>query len=161
VSNPIVTFYSLGGNTRRLATEAARRLGCPLMEIRDTRSRHGAFGYLRSGFEALSRRCPEIQPIEGNVADFGLLIIGTPVWVGHLSSPVRSFLTLHRPRIRTLAAFCTMGGRDPVSTFADIASAAGQAPIATLAMSERDWNTPEFEGKLNAFVAALAARGQS
>ncbi|MGH8699606.1 MAG: flavodoxin family protein [Burkholderiales bacterium] len=151
----IVVVFSLTGHTRRVGADIAQRLGCPIVEITEPRSRRGALAYLRSGFEALSGRLPQIQPIDQNLRNFSLIVIGTPVWVGHVSSPVRSFLSLHRSEIGALAAFCTMGGRDPGSTLADIASVTGKPTVATLATSEHELGSPQHAARLDAFMAAI------
>jgi len=84
-------------------------------------------------------------------------VIGTPVWVGHMSSPVRSFLSTHRSDIADVAAFCTMGGRDPAKTFTDVASVVGKRPVATLATSERELGSPQHVARLDEFIAAIRA----
>ena len=156
--NPaIVVVFSLTGHTRRVGAEIAQRLGCPMVEITETHPRRGALAYLRSGFESLFGRTPPIQPIGQNLRDFSLLVIGTPVWVGHMSSPVRSFLVRHRGDIGNLSAFCTMGGRDPAKTFTDITSVSGKLPVATLATSEHELGSQQHAARLDEFIAAIRA----
>ena len=154
----IVVVFSLTGHTRRVGAEIAQRLGCPMVEITEPRPRRGALAYLRSGFESLFGRLPLIQPIDQNLRDFSLLVIGTPVWVGHISSPVRSFLSTHRSDITDLAAFCTMGGRDPAKTFTDVAAVAGRLPVATLATSEHELGSPQHAAGLDGFIATIRAQ---
>ncbi len=153
----IVVVFSLTGHTRRVGAEIAQRLGCPIAEITEPRSRRGALAYLRSGFEALFGRLPQIGQIDQNLRNFSLIVIGTPVWVGHVSSPVRSFLARHRSEIGALAAFCTMGGRDPVKTFTDIASVAGKPPVTTFAISEHELGSPQHAARLDEFIAEIRA----
>lgn len=155
----IVVVYSLTGHTRGVGGEIAQRLGCPMVEITEARHRRGATAYLRSCFEAVSGRLPQIGQIDRNLRDFPVLVIGTPVWVGHVSSPVRSFLARHRGEIGALAAFCTMGGRNPANTFADIAFASGKAPIAMLATSQAELGSPQHAAGIDRFVAALREGG--
>ncbi|MGQ0577957.1 MAG: flavodoxin family protein [Betaproteobacteria bacterium] len=155
MKSAIVVVFSLSGNTRRVGAEIAQRIGCPIVEIAEARSRRGALGYLCSGFEALSGRLPQIQPVDQNLGSFSVIVIGTPVWVGHVSSPVRSFVSRHRSEIGALAAFCTMGGRDPGNTFADIASVAGKALVTTLAASEHELGSPQHAARLGEFIAAI------
>jgi flavodoxin len=155
VKRIIVVIYSLTGHTRRVGAEIAQRLHCPLVEISDQRPRKGVLGFVRSALEALFSRTPAIREIDRNLADFDAVVVGTPVWAGHLCSPVRSFLTLHRPHIRALAAFCTMGGTTPANTFLDITSTAGRAPIATLALRKKALGSTSARSELERFVAAV------
>lgn len=151
----LVVVFSLSGHTRRVGAEIARGLACPLVEISEPRPRRGAFAFLRSGFEALFRVLPPIEPVGRDLREFSTVVIGTPVWVGHVSSPVRSFLARHCGQIQSLAAFCTMGGRDPGNTFADIASVCGKPLLATAAIAERELDTPDYAGRLEGFLAAM------
>jgi flavodoxin len=151
----LVVFYSRSGTTRRVANDIASRLACPILEITEATPRKGTIAYMRSAFEALAGRLPEIEKIPRNLRDYPLIVLGTPVWAGHVASPVRSFLAQHRNEIGTLCAFCSMGGRDPAKTFADIGAVFGKQLAATLAMSERDLVSPEYAAKLDTFVAAL------
>lgn len=155
----IVVVYSLTGHTRRVGGEIAQRLGCPMVEIAEPRPRSGVMAYLRSCFEAVTGRLPQIDRIDRDLRDFPLFVVGTPVWVGHVSSPVRSFLSRHRSEIGTLAAFCTMGGRDPAKTFGDIASISGKPLIATLATPQAELGSPQHAAGLDRFVAALREGG--
>jgi flavodoxin len=155
VKPAIVVVFSLTGHTRRVGTEIAQRLGCPIVEISEPRPRRGGLAYLRSGFEALFGRLPPIGQIDQNLRNFSLIVIGTPVWVGHVSSPVRSFLSTHRSDIADLAAFCTMGGRDPGSTLTDIASITGKPTVATLTAREHELGSPQHTARLDAFIAAI------
>jgi flavodoxin len=153
----IVVVFSLTGHTRRVGADIAQRLGCPIVEITEPRPRRGGLAYLRSGFEALFGRLPEIGQIDRNLRDFSSLVVGTPVWAGHVCSPVRGFLSRYRSDIGNLAAFCTMGGRDPVKTFTDIASVAGKPPVATLAISEHELGSPQHAVRLDEFIASIRA----
>jgi flavodoxin len=157
----IVIVFSRTGHTRRVGAEIAQRLRCPIAEITEPRTRRGAPGYLRSAFEALFGRMPPIARLDCDLREFSMLVVGTPVWAGHLSSPVRSFLARHRGDVTRLAAFCTMGGRDPVNTFDDIAAVCGKPPLATLAISGRDLNDPGHQAKLDEFVAAIGLLRES
>jgi flavodoxin len=154
----VVVVYSLTGHTRGIGAEIAQRLDCPIVEITEPRPRRGGFAFLRCAFEALFARLPEIARIDRDLRDFSLLVIGTPVWAGHVASPVRSFLVRHRGEMRSVAAFCTMGGGNPAGTFTDIASACGKTPVATLAISEHELRASRYSPRLDAFVAGISAR---
>ena len=113
--------------------------------------------YMRCAFEALAGRLPEIEEFPRNLREYPLIVVGTPVWAGHVASPVRSFLAQHRNEIGTLCAFCSMGGRDPAKTFADIGVVSGKRLTATLAISEQELAAPEYAARLDGFVAAIRA----
>lgn len=89
----LVAFYSRTGNTRRVAEAIAERLKADMEEIRDVGSRSGVPGFFRSGYEALAGKLPEIQQVYRRPDEYDLVLIGSPVWVGRPSSPIRSYLT--------------------------------------------------------------------
>jgi multimeric flavodoxin WrbA len=52
----------------------------------------------------------EIDPASLQPRDYAVVVLGTPVWAGNMSSPVRAYINQHRAEIRNLALFCTQGG---------------------------------------------------
>ena len=68
-------------------------------------------GYLRSLVEAMRQSCVDIVPHGLDVASYDLIVIGTPVWAGSVSSPVRAYLAENRQQLPHVAFFCSLGGR--------------------------------------------------
>src|SRR5512146_242084 len=96
----LVAFYSRTGVTRLIAHQLARRLGADLLHIRDVRPRDGMLGYMRSALEAMHVTLPEIAHSVIDPSDYELVVLGTPVWASHVSSPVRRFLHDHAGLLR-------------------------------------------------------------
>jgi flavodoxin len=113
----LVVYYSRSGATRKLASSIAARLKADLEEICDYRDRSGPFGYLRSLVEAMRQSCVDIVPHGLDVASYDLIVIGTPVWAGSVSSPVRAYLAENRQQLPHVAFFCSLGGRGSESAF--------------------------------------------
>ncbi len=99
--NILVAYYSRSGTTSRVAQELATVLGADIEEIQDTVSRSGPLGYLRSGFQAFSKKLAVIRPFAHPCADYDVVVIGTPVWAGGMSSPVRTFMREYGSQIRS------------------------------------------------------------
>jgi hypothetical protein len=152
----LVVYHSRTGYTRRIAEALARRRGADLEEIRLLRDRRGALGYLRCALEAHGRYAPRILPPRHDPRGYRLVVVGTPIWVWNLSSPVRSYLRAHRRELRRIAFFCTMGGAGADNAFRDMAKLSGKAPVATLALTDREIDAHRHRGKLTAFAKALA-----
>jgi menaquinone-dependent protoporphyrinogen IX oxidase len=155
----LVAYYSRTGYTRRVADLLAARLGGTPYPITESRSRLGLLGYSRSAVEAslgldASIVAPSVDP-----ARFDLVLIGTPVWAWHLSSPVRAFAKGQAGSIRRCAFFCTMGGAGAERAFADLERCLGQAPLATLALTDREIDRERYGSRIESFVAALRSRG--
>lgn len=90
-------YYSRTGSTEKLIREIAQELGCEMFKLDDGVDRTGWRGWLRSGMQAMSRRPPRVTLPKTTLplSVYDLVIIGTPVWAGRCSAPVRSLSLIH------------------------------------------------------------------
>jgi menaquinone-dependent protoporphyrinogen IX oxidase len=150
----LVVYYSRGGYTRRTAAAIARECEADVDEIHLERHAHGGPGYLRCVFEALTGRIPDIRPAHRDPRQYGLVVIGTPIWCGNVSSPVRSYLQIHGGALRRVAFFATMGGSGAERAFGAMQALCSKPPVATLAL--RDEEIDKLPGtRLVEFAKAL------
>jgi len=133
----LIVFYSRTGHTRKLAGILARALDADVDEIRETRRREGLIGFLRSGYEAVRKVRPALLQPRRHPHAYARVVLGTPVWAAHVSSPVRSWIARHSADVRQVAFFCTYGRRGADETFAEMAQLLDHAPLATLKLTER------------------------
>jgi flavodoxin len=155
MSKALIIFYSKTGNTRRIAEAIAALGNWPTAEIHDVTSRRGAWGNMRCALESVLRIKPRIEFDAPVLSSFDLVIIGTPVWAGHIASPVRSLLSMHRESLQRVAFFCTCGSTKPGTVFDQLSEASGKTPISMLAISDSDLKAGAYHAKLNEFVKAL------
>lgn len=153
----LVVYYSRTGITQAVASRIAAECGCDIDPIRETRTRRGLPGYLRSGYEALAGKLPPIESPARNPADYQLVILGTPVWAGRVSAPMRSYLHANAARLPRVAAFCTMGGSGGDKVLDEIAALCGKAPVARLALSDREIGGERDREKIGRFARGAAA----
>lgn len=151
----LVAFYSLSGNTGKLAHEIARELGADIESIRDATPRRGAIGMLRSIIDASFRREPAIRPAEKKPMDYDLLVLGGPIWAGRLASPVRTYARRHAAGARRVAFFCTQGGRGADKALAELARLCHMSPSAMLVVDARHLARDDHAADLARFIAAL------
>ena len=112
MSNILCVYYSRTGKTEKLMHEIARELGeCEVVKLEDGINRSGLFGWLRSGMDAMARKIPAVAKPETKLplSEYDLVIIGTPVWAGRCSSPVRSFLLQFGEELKEAAYVITRG----------------------------------------------------
>ncbi|MDP3065447.1 MAG: flavodoxin [Methanobacteriaceae archaeon] len=107
----LVVFYSRTGNTRRVAEEIQNSLDCDIEEIIDTKKRSGPLGYMKSGRDASSGKLTVLKDITHDPASYDLLIIGTPLWAWHVSTPARTYIHQNHTKFSKVAFFCTAGGK--------------------------------------------------
>ncbi len=59
------------------------------------------------GREALKESEPPIHSPSKDPSEYDLVILGTPVWAGKMSSPLRSYIKTTAGKFKTVAFFCT------------------------------------------------------
>ncbi|NML18204.1 flavodoxin family protein [Azohydromonas caseinilytica] len=155
MSRILVAYYTRTGCTGRVATRLAEALDAQLLQIEETRSRLGPLGYMRCCYEAVRRRVPSIEPVGIDPGRFELLVIGTPIWCWHLSSPVRAFARREGRAARRVAFFCTMGGAGYTGAFDELRTLLGQEPVATLALTDAEIDNAAGTARIERFVQAL------
>jgi len=131
----LVVVYSRTGNTFSVARRIAEDLEANLEVIDDKTNRKGVLGFLRSGYEALMRKIPTIADPKQNPGDYDLVIIGTPIWAGRMSSPIRAYLTRFNDRFKQVAFFATSGTGSHVKAFEEMAEISGTKPVATMELT--------------------------
>jgi flavodoxin len=151
----LVVYFSRTGYTRRVAEEVAAALGAELEALREPRDRKGFFNYMRSGREALTKRQAPIEPMVQDPAEFELVVLGTPVWAGHVSSPMRTYVAEHGRDFRSVAIFCTQHSSGADKVFRELAALVGKEPIATLAFNDRAITRAGHQDDLLRFVDRL------
>lgn len=150
----LVTYYSRGGTTAKVAAEIATALRADSDRIDDVVGRTGTFGYVRSSVEVLTRGVPTIRT-QLDPANYELVVLGTPVWVGSMSSPMRSFLVEHGQRLHKVACFCTMGGRGDRSTLDEMLAFCRASAAPTFSTTEADVVAGRHRQRLAEFVGQL------
>ena len=148
----LVIFYSRTGNTRLVGKAIAKLLKADVEEIIDTRNRSGFFGYIRSGYESVSKKHIVIKDTKFDSSKYDLVIIGTPIWAG-VSSPVRTYLSKNK-NFKKVAFFCTMGGSGDKKTFSQMESLS-KTPILTLSLREKELKNNVYQKKIKTFVDKL------
>ncbi|MCD8351463.1 MAG: hypothetical protein LUC93_12725 [Planctomycetaceae bacterium] len=108
----LFTYYSLDGNCRALAQLMAGAVGGDLAELRLTGGMPTGFvtKFLVGGKRSLMKEVPVLEPLGVNLDDYGLVVIGGPVWAWNISPAVRSFVSSTDWRGRKTAAFVMHGG---------------------------------------------------
>jgi menaquinone-dependent protoporphyrinogen IX oxidase len=126
----LVVYFSRTGTTRLLASAIATMLGADLEEICDCSNREGPGGYLRSLLDAIRKRQVQVVPAGLDVSAYDLVVIGSPVWAGSVSAPVRSYLIENRARLAQVAFFCSFGGRGADKALHEMRELVGKPVVA-------------------------------
>lgn len=135
----LVAYYSRLGATEELARQLAARLDAEIDTIRLPSPAYvGLPGYWRGIWHALRHHLPDIT-CERDPADYAFLVVGSPVWAGGLSAPVRAYLTRFAGHIGPIAAFWVSGsGRAYPGLALEIEELTDRVPLATSSFSRHE-----------------------
>lgn len=118
--NVVVVYYTLHGHTRKVAEEICSALrespvvgGITALElsVAKPRSADDRQSYVWCQEEVWMPAEPVIHHDEYTFSKADLIVLGTPVWAGSISPPIRSFLRQHEFFRKAVALFCTYDGR--------------------------------------------------
>jgi len=154
----LIAFYSLTGNTKKIAQAIAAAAGGEALEIKIRKKipDKGFWRYFWIGAQALKRS--GLRPLDKNPNDYDLIFLGGPVWAGNFAPAVRSFLALAKLKNKKVAIFCVHGGDTPGKSFIGIEKElAGNEIIGKIDFKMDD--IPENQKETNLKNAQEWARG--
>lgn len=148
----LVMYYSLTGNTQKVAQTIANILKADINRLEDSQNRTGVFGMLRTVFQVVFSRPAKICFPSTDPYQYDLLILGAPVWMMKLAPPMRSYILKEKHRFNQVAFFCTEGSSGASNTFKIMESLCAKQPVATLEVTEADIKSGQYKEKTNAFA---------
>ncbi len=151
----LVVYYSRTGITKRIAETISESLDCEIEEIVDKKNRGGILGYLKSGYEASRNKLSVIEDPKHDLSKYDLLIVGTPVWAGKMSVPLRTYLHKNMEKIPLLACFCTAGGSGIEGTIKNIGEYTKTTPIESFGLKSSDIKSGSYKAVIEKFVQDL------
>ncbi len=134
----LIVYYSRTGVTAKVATALAQACGADLEQIQDLRPRDGATGFLRSAWQAVRKVPADIAPPQRRPANYPFVLLGTPVWAGQMSAPMRSYIMQQREHFRRVGFFCTMGGSGGQNVLTAMAEMCNKLPVASMCLRQDD-----------------------
>ena len=151
----LIVFYSRTGATKKLAKVLGGVINfCDTEELVCSEMKTGLVGYLKAGYQTFKKLKPEIEPIKHSPEQYDIVIVGTPVWIGTMSSPVRSYLSRYKDKFKNIAFFCTCGEKQD-RIFEKMEGFGGSSPIATLEIVAKKINSSESLEKMKDFVKVI------
>ena len=129
-----IVYYSMHGNVRYVAEKTARELGADLIELIPVKAYpdKGAMQFIWGGSAVTFKKKPELEPYKFNVADYELVIIGTPVWASNFTPPLRTFFENNDLTGKKIAAIVTSAGGDSAKCHEAIKTAAKTDSLAAV-----------------------------
>ena len=135
----LVVFYSRTGRTKKIAELISTEMNCEYEEIFDTKKRNGfIIGFITSGFAATREKLTIIKKIQKDPKLYDAVILGTPIWNKRMTPAIRTYITENKNRFKSVAFFCTMGGKGGPETFESMAKLCEKTPVSTLSIIKKD-----------------------
>jgi flavodoxin len=118
----LITYYSRTGNTREIANQIHKSLGCEIVDLQPVKSypedyeavKERAMQELNSGFK------PALKTKVKEIGSYDVIFVGTPIWWGTMSAPVKSFLSRYDLSGKTIVPFVTHAGSGLGKSVSDI-----------------------------------------
>jgi len=148
--NILIVYYSRTEITANVARSLKKELNADIEEIKDTKNRSGAIGWIRSCLDAVRKVPAKIKPIEKDPSIYDTVIIGTPVWASTMASPVLTYITENKTKFKDIAFFCTCGSGGYEETFVNMEEIIAKKPLETLFLTKEDINS--YDRKLESFA---------
>jgi len=82
-------------------------------------------------------------------------VLGTPVWAGRMSSPLRTYILQQRDNLARIAVFCSEGGANGDRAIRQVAELCGKVPVASLIVTEPELASGAYRQKVAEFTKAL------
>ena len=108
----LVVYYSLGGNTRKIANLIQSKINADIAEIKLKQDYKGSYDEIvEIGQEEVnSGYMPKIKQLTANLDDYDAIILGTPVWWYTFAPAMKSFLNTYNLANKNIYIFATNGG---------------------------------------------------
>lgn len=108
----IVIYYSYGGNTRRITEIIRQTLETDVAEIKTVKPYRGSYDDVveQGKREVDSGFMPEMKPLDIDLSQYDVVILGSPVWWYTFAPAMKSFLNGADLSGKTVYPFATNGG---------------------------------------------------
>jgi flavodoxin len=150
----LVVFYSRTGTTKQVAEELAQSLNCDSEELIDTKKRSGALGFMAAGKDAKIKKLTTLADIKCDPSLYDLVILGTPIWAGTLSSATRTYIVNNKSKFKQVAFFCTNGSGGQ-QLFAEMEALCERRPVSALVLPQTEVKKGVYQDKLRQFAEGL------
>ena len=108
-----VIYYSLEGNTKKVATKIADKLNADIYELKEVNSivpKTGFSKFFWGGKQVVMKEKPDLKELNLDVDQYDYIFIGTPVWASTFSPAIRSFFSNYNIKGKKIGIFCSHSG---------------------------------------------------
>ena len=149
----LVAYYSHSGNTKAVAEKIQHLTGGDIFEITPKTPYPKEYNVVveQASKEKANNVFPELVN-NGNVKDYDIIFLGTPVWWYTMAGPVKTFLKENNFSGKVIAPFCTHGGGGESSTYIDMQKL---APVAKVLEGYTSYENSAKENEITSWINKL------
>jgi flavodoxin len=121
----LVVYFSFDGNTKFVGEKIAETLGADSIELKTSKNYPaGGFGkYFWGGKSVLFGDKPELTNQSIELSRYDTIVLGTPIWAGSFTPPIKTFLSQYRLEGKRIALFACHAGGGAAKCFAKLKEA--------------------------------------
>lgn len=154
----LVIYFSWGGHTEQLANEIASKTGGESVII-DVKKEY-PINYEECASVAQAQKDenarPELKDLGVNIADYGKIFVGYPIWFEDMPMPIYTLLENNDFSGKTVIPFTTSGSSGESGTFEKIKGILSSSTVLDgIHISEESINNNTFKEELDAWVDSL------
>ncbi len=152
----LIVYYSRTGLTKKIAENMKNKiLESEIEEVESVKNRSGILGYLLSGKEAVKGTLADIKETKFDLNNYDLTILGTPVWGGNISSPIRAYIEKNKDELKNIAIFFTQGSSGAERAKQKLEKFLNKNIENYVIFTSKEIVQNKFDEKLNIFVNNL------
>ena len=134
----LIIFYSRTGTTKKVAELITENLSSDIEEIFDEKKRSGSIGYMKAAKDAMRKKLATLKKYDKDPSSYDLTLIGTPIWAWNMSTPIRTYLSENKDKLKNVAFFCTEGSNGGEKCFENMSVLCDKKPLATLELNAKE-----------------------
>jgi flavodoxin len=154
----LTVYFTRSGNTEKVVKKVQESFGGDVELIKESVSRKGLVGWLKSGSGNSKREVAEINDTQYDPAEYDLVILASPIWAGTVSSPMRSYMMENRSKLERTAIFLTNDSGSVEAAFSEIYELLNTKPLVEGSLQRSKMKT-EFESTITSFLDNIHALG--
>lgn len=151
----LVAYYSWTGNTAKVANLIAEELSADIEHIQDIKPRRGVFVFAATAFASVLQKSSPIVASIRDVADYDILILGSPTWGANMATPMRTYIMREKARIKQVGLFCTLGGSGGKAVLTRMAALCERTPLAELMVGQSAFGSGAWRGLTGNFAQQI------
>lgn len=124
----LVVYYSLSGNTKKIAEKIKNLTNGDIYEIRPKEKINSLYAYTKTTQQLKNKNYPETEKDYPDFAQYDYIFVGAPVWMYTMATPLFSFLQSADFKGKKVVPFSTQGSNYG-KFFTDFAANANHANI--------------------------------